>query len=299
MDEYYQAVASLPPWLSKPLCQLSENAASQIYEVRLRTGCEVHLNVLGILRPAGQIPGISSFLDHLKLTQNQMDEIFYYLCGGSVHSYQSELSEGFLTLSGGHRVGVGGRYLFHPGQEAVLQTVFSLNLRIARSKISRLPVQLQFLLKSRFTGLLVVGEPSSGKTTLLRSIAHFLADEGRAVSVVDEREELWAAQDLSEGMPPLDILSGLPKSCAVQMALRTLAPQVILLDELGTMEEVLALEQGFFSGVDLVASLHASSQQEAMRRPQVQYMTERNMLQGLVLLEGRQAPGRIKEVIQL
>ena len=94
----------------------------------------------------------------------------------------------------------------------------------------------------------------------------------------------------------LDVLSGLPQGLAVEMALRTLSPRVILLDELGGMEEVAALEQGFFSGVDFVASLHASSLEEAMRRPQVQALVEQGMLRGMAQLAGARNPGQIQEV---
>ena len=94
----------------------------------------------------------------------------------------------------------------------------------------------------------------------------------------------------------LDVLAGLPKGQAVQMALRTLSPQVILLDELGGLDEVTALEQGLFSGVDFVATLHAATPEEATMRPQVKYLMERGAVRVLVWLTGRQAPGCIGEV---
>ena len=94
----------------------------------------------------------------------------------------------------------------------------------------------------------------------------------------------------------LDVLAGLPKGQAVQMALRTLSPQVILLDELGGLDEVTALEQGLFSGVDFVATLHAATPEEATMRPQVKYLMERDAVRVLVWLTGRQAPGCIGEV---
>ena len=93
-----------------------------------------------------------------------------------------------------------------------------------------------------------------------------------------------------------DILSGIPKGQAVQMALRTLSPQVILLDELGGMDELYALEQGLFSGVEFIATLHAASWEEAARRPQVQYLQKCGALHVAVLLKGRTAPGQLKEV---
>ena len=92
------------------------------------------------------------------------------------------------------------------------------------------------------------------------------------------------------------MISGIAKDRAVQMALRTLSPQVILLDELGGMQEVEALEQGLFSGVDFVATLHASSLEEAFRRPQVQALKAQGALRVMVLLRGRHFPGQVKEV---
>ena len=128
-------------------------------------------------------------------------------------------------------------------------------------------------------------------------MAQELARQKKLVSVIDERRELFA------GMPrrtfpgeALDVISGIPKGQAVQMALRTLSPQVLLLDELGGMEEVSALEQGMFSGVDFVATLHAGTPEEAVGRPQVQALQARGAVKVLVWLQGRTAPGQIREV---
>lgn len=295
MEAFKQAIGALPGFLAEPLGKIPSETARRIHEVRLRAGCPVWLNWGGTLCPARQIPGCPPGLQTIQPTQGQMEEALYALCGGSVHTHQQELAEGYLTLPGGHRVGVGGRYLFHPEEGVVLQAVHSLNIRIARAADILLPPQLVQLLQGHFIGMLVAGEPDSGKTTLLRSMGAFLAGQGKAVSVIDEREELWPSS-LSARRPPVDFIAGLPKGKAVQMALRTLAPQVILLDELGDMAEVQALEQGFFSGVDYIASLHAASLEEALCRPQVHYMKDQKMLRVLVQLTGRQAPGQISGV---
>ena len=103
-----------------------------------------------------------------------------------------------------------------------------------------------------------MGEPDSGKTTLLRGVARELAKQNRAVAVIDERREIFPSEE--SAALPLDILSGIPKGQAVQMALRTLSPQVILLDELGGMDELYALEQGLFQrGWNLSPHFHAAS----------------------------------------
>ena len=112
--------------------------------------------------------------------------------------------------------------------------------------------------------------------------------------MIDERGELFPPE--RQNGDALDCISGLPKGRAVQMALRTWAPQVILLDELGSLEETMALEQGFFSGVDFIASIHAPDAAQAQCRPQVQALLQRGMLRRLVILAGRKTPGCIREV---
>ena len=229
----------------------------------------------------------------MRLNTLQIEEIFHTLCNGSVHTHERELAEGYLTTAVGNRVGVAGQFVQREGQCITLQKVTSLNLRIARSCVIPLPPALDKLLEQHFTGLLVVGEPGSGKTTLLRTIARTLAERQRLVAVIDERGELFPPE---QSLPPLERIGGVDKARAVQMALRTLAPQVILLDELGSLEETMALEQGFFSGVDFIASIHAPDAAQAQCRPQVQALLQRGMLRQLVILAGREAPGCIREV---
>lgn len=295
MDEYYRAVYNLPNWLARPLEQLPAEKAQQVHEIRLRVGCGVMLTMAG----TPSLPQELFALKNVVLTRMQMDEIFLTLCGGSVHTHQNEIAEGFIALPNGCRAGLSGRFLLHPTQGVVLQELHSVNLRIARSRVITLPETLRELLLQKFVGLLIIGEPDSGKTTLLRSAAHFLAAQKKIVCAIDERRELYPEQtddhspDRSE---PFDMIAGLPKGRAVQMALRTLSPQVILLDELGSMEEVCALEQGMFSGVDFIATLHASSWEEAFRRPQLCALREKGALQIAVLLKGREHPGQVGEV---
>ena len=267
MDEYYRAIQSLPSWLSRPLAELPVELAEQVHEIRLRVGCPVQMTISGVLCTSARIPALRKIV----LTQLQMDEIFLTLCDGSVHTHQAEVAQGYVTLPNGCRAGLGGRFFLHPTQGAVLQQLHSVNLRIARRKWITLPEELRSLLEQRLTGVLLIGEPDSGKTTLLRSIAQALAVQGKTVCVIDERREICpgATVPYEQKTMAVDEISGLPKAMAVQMALRTLSPQFILLDELGGTEEVRALEQGMFSGAAIIATLHASSWEEAFCRPQL------------------------------
>lgn len=290
MDEYYRAVRALPAWLARPLSALPPGIAEQVHEIRLRVGCGVQLTIGGKPCCPAELPALQT----LRLTPLQMEEIFVTLCGGSVHSHETEIAAGYVTLSCGCRAGLAGQFYCAPGQSAVLQELRSVNIRVARNREFSLPQKLRDILQQRFIGMLLMGEPDSGKTTLLRGVARELAKQNRAVAVIDERREIFPSEE--SAALPLDILSGIPKGQAVQMALRTLSPQVILLDELGGMDELYALEQGLFSGVEFIATLHAASWEEAARRPQVQYLQTCGALHVAVLLKGRTEPGQLKEV---
>ena len=287
MDEYYQAVRALPAWLASLLAQLPVQTAVRIQELRLRTGCAVTFTVQGRQCSASALPGCPPKLAAIRLNALQIEEIFHTLCNGSVHTHERELAEGYLTTAVGNRVGVAGQFVQREGQCIALQKVTSLNLRIARSCVIPLPPALDKLLEQHFTGLLVVGEPGSGKTPLLRTIARTLAERQRLVAVIDERGELFPPEG---PLPPLERIGGVDKARAVQMALRTLAPQVILLDELGSLEETMALEQGFFSGVDFIASIHAPDAAQAQCRPQVQALLQRGMCAPYEQLSARAWP---------
>lgn len=297
MDEFYRAVRSFPAWLAEPLRQIPQQIAEGIHELRLRRGCEISAVRQGVQQPLSALEGCPPQLRGAKLTRPQLEDVFYALCNGSVHTHQAELAQGYLTTPLGCRVGIAGRFVQREDGETVLQTVTSLNFRIARCMEISLPEVLCTVLQKRFGGMLIVGEPDSGKTTVLRQIAFQLAQWGRVVAVVDERSEIFPPE--FPAAPAMECLSGLPKANAMQMALRTLSPQVILVDELGGMEEAFALERGVFSGVDFIASVHAGSASEALCRPQVRRLKQSGLLQTLVILKGRCEPGQIKEVCRI
>ena len=295
MDEYYQMVQSLPSWLARQLMDMPSALAPDVQELRLRVGCAPAFTMRGAVCTPQETARELASLQRMLLTPQQMEEILFTLCGGSVHTHQTEIAQGYVTGPSGCRAGLGGRFLQNPEQGVVLQELTSVNLRVAREKTIPLPQELCAAMQTHFIGMLLVGEPGSGKTTLLRQIARELAGMQRRACVVDERCEIFPPGD-SEKMPPLDLLSGIPKERAVQMALRTLSPQILLLDELGGLDEVTALEQGFFSGVDFIATLHAASPEEAVGRPQVQALQARGALHVLVWLKGRAEPGQVREV---
>ena len=296
MDEYYRVIRSLPAWLAHPLEQLPSELACSIHELRFRTDQRISLTMSGMPLLLGELPECPASLRALRLTALQMEEILYALCGGSVHTHQTELAQGYVTAVGGCRAGIAGRFVVRNGQ-LVLQKITSVNFRIARNIPIFLPPELCNVLRTgNFAGLLIAGEPGSGKTTLLRRVAEELGIAGRTTAVIVERGELFP--EIFGPVPPnVDVLAGVPKEAAIQMALRTLSPQVILLDELGGTGESAAVERGFFSGVDFIASIHASGFEDARRRPPVSSLLQRGIIKYYVLRRGQATPGEIQEMM--
>ena len=284
MDAFHQVAARLPGWLRDRLGQLPPAVQNAVQELRLRTGQPVVYVTGGQARPdAGPA-----------LTRPQLEEILFFLCGGSVYAHEDELAQGFLSLSGGHRAGVGGSYVRLADGKIVLQTVQSVNIRLACTDRLTLPPALCRLAGQDFSTLLIGGEPGSGKTTLLRALAVYFSARGLQCTVLDERGEIFPPQ--LAGAACCDCIRGLAKPAAIQMALRTLAPQVLLLDELVSMEEIGLLMAGAHAGVKLVFTIHAGSMAQLLQKPQVQQLQACGMLDAVCLLAGRSQPGCVREV---
>lgn len=191
------------------------------------------------------------------------------LSGHSLYARSDETGQGFLTLQGGHRMGLCG-HVANSDNRSVLSDIGSVCIRIA----SEWPGAADPLL-TRITGLqsiLVIGAPGSGKTTMLRDLARQLASGRTAVqtAIVDERSEIAAC---TGGIPQLDVgtstdvLDGLPKTAALPWLIRSMSPQLVITDELGGAEDASAVMDAIACGAAVCASVHGTSLQEVARRP--------------------------------
>ncbi len=285
MKAYHQVVQRLPPWMQESLNPLCLSIGSDVREIRIRVNEPIQL-VTGKSLVTVPYPE--------RISQEQLEEVLFTLCGSSLYAHEAELAQGFLQLEGGHRVGVGGKYIHLQTGQTVLQKVLSLNIRVARFQTGSLPLDLMRILQEHFSVLVIAGEPGSGKTTLLRSMTAFLPSCHKICAVIDERGEIFpAGEDLPAGC---DYIQGLNKIQGIEMALRTLGPQILLVDELVSMEETRLLEAGVHAGVDLVLTMHASTLQEMEQKLQIQYLLERKLLYYACVLQGREHPGQIREV---
>ncbi len=232
-------------------------AMSQLAEVRLRAGrCASLVTVEGKCIPCGG-----------RLRREDIEECFQELCRHSVHSYAREISEGYITLEGGHRAGFCGTAVIKDGRLDTLRDISSIDLRLAHEVKGCGEALYRAAFSTGLRSLLIAGRPLSGKTTVLRDIARLLGERYR-VALVDSRSEIAA---VCRGVPSLDVgentdvLNGYPRYEGMMTALRTLSPEVLVCDEIGS--DTKAIEQCTDCGVKLVATVHASSFEELDRNP--------------------------------
>ncbi len=301
MEAFYQAARQLPDAFSKPLCRLPARAAARITEIRLRSGRPLALTAPGgalFLRRDGSavecpVPGL------LTVSHAQLQECFRALCGYSLHSFAACIANGFVPLPGGHRAGVCGTAYTDSDGSFTIRNITSINVRVARATARPPDARLLALLRAPRVGLLIAGEPGSGKTTLLRDAARALSDAGRKTAVVDERFELAPVEQsgFCVDMPlHCDVLSGYPKHIGMQHALRALAPDVLLCDEVGALAEIEAVAEAANAGVGLITTIHARDMDTLRRRPQYAALMRTGAFTAVALLKGRAAPGEIEEV---
>ena len=194
------------------------------------------------------------------LTQKEMRELLARVCDGSVYAFEESLKEGFVTLADGIRVGVGGRMGYKNGSPS-LSGVSSLCFRIPH-RIHGIADELSAFFKREKCGILLFAPPSGGKTTLLREVARTLSrgEECIRCAVVDTRGEFF---DFEEDCL-IDRLSGYPKARGAEIAVRTLAPELLVMDELGREEREALLSLSSL-GVPVIASVHGESADEVLK----------------------------------
>lgn len=215
-----------------------------------------------------------------RISVNEIREMMEYVSNFSVYAYEDEMRQGFLTIQGGHRVGICGKAVLQDRKIKTIRNISFLNLRLAREKKGCADAVLPYLFENRkFCHTLVVSPPGCGKTTLLRDIirqvsngAACLAPDGSRirlpgykVGIVDERSEVAACY---HGVPQndlgirTDVLDGCPKSTGVELLLRSMSEDVIAMDELGGEEDIAMVKKSIFCGCKILATAHGEDKKE-------------------------------------
>ena len=239
------------------------------------------------------------------VTKEEIRETMDYICKYSLYAYEQELKQGFVTIEGGHRAGVMGKVILENNRVKNLQYISSVNIRVAHEIIGCADSIMQYITKNReVCHTLIISPPRCGKTTLIRDIIRQISDGNRyvrgcTVGVVDERSELGGcylgvAQN-HLGMRT-DILDCCPKAEGMMMMIRSMSPQVVAVDEIGTPEDIKALESVLNCGCKILATVHGNNIDDVRKKPLLSAMVHAHIFDRYVLLSNRMQAGTVQSV---
>ena len=204
----------------------------------------------------------------VKVTSAEIDSFFYAICRNSVHSFQEYICSGFITLSGGHRVGLCGTAVVRDGKITNIKNINGFNVRVSREIIGSGEDIYNKIFCGELKNVLIAGAPASGKTTILRDLCRLLGRRYK-VSLIDERSEIAAVY---MGVPQndvgmnTDVFDGYSKADGLETAVRVMSPDIIIFDEAGSHDEFGYMEHAMNCGIRICASIHASSIEDIKRR---------------------------------
>lgn len=223
------------------------------------------------------------------VTKADIEDSFRAICGYSVYSFQNEITRGYITLKGGHRVGICGTAVTDEGKITSVKDISSINLRIAKQLVGIAEKVLPDWVINDKRSMIIAGPPCSGKTTLLRDVARTLSLQGKRISVIDERGEISAS---SHGVAQnslgncCDVFNGYPKAVGIMTAMRVMSPEVIACDEIGEYEEAQQIKSGLNCGVRFILTSHCYDLESLFRRPQIKMLLDTEEFGCVALLQG-------------
>lgn len=305
MQDFLNAISLLPDKYKNILSNITPVQAKEIKEIRFRSGGAVSLYGNGRIYYLTQ-SGIttSTYCDNLlKTDEREMHEIVFMLSRRSLHTYQDMIANGYIPLRGGCKAGVAGRAVIKNSSVYSVSSFNAVNIRVAREFYGCSEELATAVGDCR--SFLIVGPPLSGKTTLLRDLCRRYSGKNAPApcksAIIDERDEIASRSfgcflDVGEHT---DVLTLYPKAVGTEIAVRTLSPDIIVLDEIGSEEEVRALLSAVNSGVNFIATAHGSSFEEIMRRPNIKRLIDAGVFKKTVVLKGRESPCAVKEIVSL
>lgn len=279
-----------------------------MYNIDLDRACEIHMR-LGkplcihysdgcfYIDQKGNLTVIPT--SALRVTREHIDEAMEIATSSSVYSVRDQIKNGFLTIAGGHRIGITGTAVIKEDKVSFIKDISALNYRLAGEVIGAADKVMPMILRDgMIKNTLIISSPGAGKTTMLRDIVRQLSYKTYRVSVVDERREIAA---LFEGRSPFDlgfltdVLEGVDKAEGMLMVLRSMSPDVIITDEIGKQEDVDALEKITNSGAAVISTIHGRNIDMIKRRDDLKRMLK--FFDVVITLSKRDGIGTVEEAL--
>lgn len=309
---FAQVFTVCPPDIRRLLEALPKSELNGLEEIRLRLGQPVQLCGSRWDRFLHEDAGVTERLSEgIRVTADHLSRVIASVTQSSLYAVEEDVRRGFVTMPGGHRVGVAGRVVVgDSGAVRSMRSVYSVNIRIAREQIDCAKPLCPYLydrISMRPYSLILISPPQCGKTTLLRDLIRIWSSGFAAagvpaakVTVVDERSEIAGCVD---GIPQFDmgprtdVLDGCPKSEGLSMAIRSLSPTIVATDEIGSVSDTAAVLDATHAGVQVFASAHAASVDEFSKRPAMANLIETRAFQRYIVLSRRSGPGTVEQIL--
>ena len=293
MSKIYEEILSFFPDNLKEIKNLDNDLIwNSAEEIRIRIGRTISIRLLN-----------DEIFVCDNITSEDMIRIIENFCNNSIYSVQNEINNGYITLKGGHRVGLSGTSVFENNDIKNIKYISSLNIRIAREVKGCSENILKRILKNnKFENTLIVSPPGCGKTTILRDMIRNLSNgfnefRGNNISLVDERSEIAA---MYKGLPQndigirTDVMCNCVKSVGIKMMIRSMGPQIIATDEIGGEKDFNSVNDAVYSGVKLLLTVHGNDIDDVHK-----IFINNYMFKNIVVLTKKNKPGEVKKIYTL